>query len=380
MHIIKREEPPTLSTDTQIVIGVVLPTLLLVGGLLLFIWRTERGRRTRREDLIIAKRPARPRINSYLHHLHQGTHKIVCEPQSGNAETSETVRPPAGLKRTHELEDTGKHELRDMNKRHGVDFPGPSQVYPPRTDSAVHTTRSQHEGINQPPLEEHDHPEADRSSRPSEHRFSNSLRSYLPRSSSYDYRHPPRADLAKREARVASSRYSREMRTSQDYEQHYVPDAETDVSTDANTTVRFIRSPPPPPSAPSTLEIPPSSNSVSPVTAFPAPPTTAHLSLRGASGASGLDALPSEHDNDEVTSPAVSDISRPPTTHRNSAAIVSPASDALDGRTSLMPTDRCGSQRRSEGGLDVAQTPMWVKRISAHDVVESKWREEGALV
>lgn len=118
-----------LNTTAQIAIGVIVPIIVLLGGLIYFIWRTESRRR-------VAKVEDNTHSSSRLHDFlrrkdaMRGS-RLIDSPQL------EKARPEMDSKDRHELGDTSfMHELEDAGSPiYEINKPLP--MHPPRKDSAV---------------------------------------------------------------------------------------------------------------------------------------------------------------------------------------------------------------------------------------------------
>ncbi|KAK4503609.1 hypothetical protein PRZ48_004524 [Zasmidium cellare] len=390
MYILKRGPdggPPGLDTHAQIAIGVIIPVVVLLGGLLLFIWYTERQRRSRRGDSIprSSHAPSRPKINSYLHRGSKALPGI--RTSQIDVDAIEIVRPRASDAKMHELEDTGKVELQEMqktlnrlnNRLHRSDDDRERTSSPrnvsDRNDSAIEaaaarlesrdTDRSR-EGPERKELDttkmEHVLPQTPHESK----RYSN--REY--RSSLQpEYRSSLKPGMSKRDTRVASSRYSKEVRYSKDVEARFSKDAaarysanveqlrdlhhnSTRISTGAGFSHTSLHAR----DNRDSNVLSPSKESLE--------QGGQHFTYRLSTQQSNPNLLPTLT-SDSPDSPTVSDISRP--TNRNSAL-------------SAVPNDHRASQRWSGVPTSGENLPSWMKRLSVQDTVEGKWRSEGEIV
>lgn len=393
MYIKKRGPdggPPGLDTHAQIAVGVIVPVVVLLGGLLLFIWYTEKQRRRRVGEALpgSSNAPTRPKINSYLHRGSKALPGI--RTSQIDVDAIEIVRPRASDAKMHELEDTGKVELQEMqktlsrlnnrlNRDDDRERTTSARNVNERNDSAIEaaaarlesrdTDRSR-EGPERKELDttkmEHVVTSPTESKRYSNREYRSSLQP--------EYRSSLKPGMSKREARVASSRYSKEVRYSKDVEARFSKDAAARYSanveqlrdlhhasmhTNGGTTTPgrmsvhgatgFTNNTLHSPHRDSNI-LNASKESIDQHFNF----SNHHLSTRTSNGQ-----LPNINDGSD--SPTVSDISRP--TNRNSA---------LSG----VPPDRT-SQRWS--GIP-GEMPSWMKRLSVQDTVEGKWRSDGEIV
>lgn len=364
----------------------------MLGGLLLFIWYTEKQRRRRVGEALPGSThaPTRPKINSYLH---RGSKALPGVRTSQiDVDAIEIVRPRASDAKMHELEDTGKVELQEMqktlnrlnnrlNRDDDRDRTGSPRNINERNDSAIEaaaarlesrdTDRSR-EGPERKELDttkmEHVVHTPTESKRYSNREYRSSLQP--------EYRSSLKPGVSKREARVASSRYSKEVRYSKDVEARFSKDAaarysanveqlrdlhHTSIHTNGGATT------------PGRMSVHGATgftnNTLHPPHRDSAAPNASKESIEQHFTFSNGNHLTSSNNhngplsniNDGSDSPTVSDISRP--TNRNSAL-------------SAIPPDR-SSQRWS--GVP-GEMPSWMKRLSVQDTVEGKWRSDGEIV
>lgn len=409
MYIQKRGPdggPPGLDTHAQIAIGVIIPVVVLLGGLLLFIWYTEKQRRNRRGETLpgsSSHAPSRPKINSYLHRSSKALPGI--RTSQIDVDAIEIVRPRASDAKMHELEDTGKVELQEMqktlnrlNNRLNRDDDRERTTSPrnvnERNDSAIEaaaarlesrdTDRSR-EGPERKELDttkmEHVVQTPHESKRYSNREYRSSLQP--------EYRSSLKPGMCKRDTRVASSRYSKEVRYSKDVEARFSKDAAARYSANVeqlrdlhHNSMHANGGTTTPGGGGARMSMHSGfnhtslhardrdrdSNILSPSKESldqQSQPQQAHFTFtthRLSTATSNPNmALPPLSSDPSPDSPTVSDISRP--TNRNSA---------LSG----VPPDR-SSQRWS--GIP-GEMPSWMKRLSMQDTVEGKWRSEGEIV
>ncbi|KAI5359495.1 hypothetical protein Slin14017_G103970 [Septoria linicola] len=325
------EEGGGLDTHAQIAIGVIVPVIVLLGGLIYFIWRTERRRQNAKTE---TDKTHPSRLHEFLRRndAMRGS-RLIDSPKM------EHIRPEMDHSHRHELGDASfMHELEDARSPiYEINKPLPS--HPARKDSA----------INSPTELDH-----------SQVTF-------------------PRAQTGLSEAPARPQRYSAaEMSAYNPIDMRQ----STASSVYRHSTLGTIRhsavSPPPPPSSGNGWRASLQPNSflggfankrdrrVSKATSsryskqdftMMEPHSTRHS--RSHRGSEGDDEEEGKRSDDSAISPPVSAISE------------------MD--LSRQPSQNFGhnSQRVSAVPPD---SPAWMKRMSVQDEVEQKWKDSGELV
>ncbi|KAM3425577.1 hypothetical protein BST61_g7524 [Cercospora zeina] len=124
-----------LDTHGEIAIGVIVPVVFLLGGLIYFIWRTERRRRTRTGQEPDKTHPSMLQDFLRRKNAFRGS-RFLGEVETGQGDHASTEKDHRDR---HELGDTSyHHELEDATSPI-YDIEKPSAVHPARRDSAMNS-------------------------------------------------------------------------------------------------------------------------------------------------------------------------------------------------------------------------------------------------